>query len=533
MMFDYIICGAGSAGCVLANRLSAEPRNNVLLLEAGGSDRTPLVRIPAAEIRAIMDSDMNWRYMAEPDASLGDRADMWPGGKVLGGSSSINGMVYLRGQREDYDDWSHSLGNTGAWSYDDVLPYFRRMETNELGASEYHGDSGPLFASNVATPHPLAELFIKAGQELGYPWNPDFNGERQEGFGPSQGSTRRGRRSNTGQAYLRPVRNRRNLTVETNAHIDHVTFDGRRAAGVVYNWHGIRREARGSEVILACGALSSPAVLMRSGVGPAAQLSELGIDIRHDAPAVGQHLQEHPIAWVSGYVQTSTYNTEVGPSQIVRHGLNWLLFGEGPAASPITQACGFVRTRPDKEARPDVQLQFVPTGYKLVPEGLLLMDRPAVTILVNVCRPSSRSELRLRSADPRDPPVILSNLLGQEDDVARMVAGCRIARQIFETDVFADQYQGACLPDTNVQTDADFEQYVRSQSGPAYHPVGTCRMGPGADDVVDEQLRVRGVDGLRVVDASIMPRVTSSNTNAPTIMIGEKASDMILQNKYH
>ncbi len=328
--FDYVICGAGSAGCVLANRLSADPANRVLLLEAGGSDNTPLVRIPAAEIRAIMNSGLNWKYQSQPDPSLGGRADMWPGGKVLGGSSSINGMVYLRGQREDYDGWAASLGNTGVWSYTDVLPYFKRMESNAFGASDYHGSDGPLTASHVATPHPLAATFIEAGQELGYPFNPDFNGERQEGVGPSQGSIRHGRRHNTGRAFLAPVRSRANLEVRTQAHIDRVLFDGKQAIAVRYQRHGEWHEARGGEIILACGSLSSPAVLMRSGVGPGDHLREHGIDVALNLPGVGQNLQEHPIVWVSGYVDVSTYNTEVRPHHFVKHGLSWLLFGSGP-----------------------------------------------------------------------------------------------------------------------------------------------------------------------------------------------------------
>ena len=530
-IFDYVICGAGSAGCVLANRLSADPKNRVLLLEAGGSDNTPLVRIPAAEIKAIMNSGLNWKYQSQPDPSLGGRADMWPGGKVLGGSSSINGMVYLRGQREDYDGWAVELGNTGAWGYDDVLPYFKRMESNEFGAGDYHGGEGPLSASHVATPHPLAEVFIKAGQELGHPFNPDFNGLRQEGVGPSQGSTHRGWRHNTGRAFLAPVRSRANLEVRTHAHIDRVLFEGKEAVGVRYRHNGSWQEAMGGEIILACGSLSSPAILMRSGLGPGDHLQEHGVEVIENLGGVGKNLQEHPIVWVSGYVDISTYNTEVKPHQFVKHGLNWLLFGKGPAASPITQACAFIRTRPDEEDRPDIQLQFVPTGYKLVPEGLLLMDRPAVTILVNVCRPKSRSELRLASSDPMAKPSIHANLLGSDDDVERMVAGCRAARAMFESEAFGHHYQGPCLPDAGVRTEEDFRHYVHAGTGPAYHPVGTCKMGRDASAVVDERLRVRGVTKLRVIDASVMPTIPSANTNAPTIMIGEKGADLILEDR--
>ena len=528
MEWDYIVCGAGSAGCVLAHRLSAEPGAKVLLLEAGGSDATPLVRIPAAEIKAIMNSGLNWKYQSEPDPSLNGRADMWPGGKVLGGSSSINGMVYLRGQREDYDDWARALGNTGAWSYADVLPYFRKLETNQFGAGPYHGGDGPLHASHVATPHPLAEVFVAAGRELGLPLNPDFNGERQEGVGPSQGSTRRGWRHNTGRAFLAPVRSRPNLTVETHAHIDRVLLEDQKAVGVRYHKSGTWQEARcRGEVIVAAGALSSPSILMRSGLGPAAHLAELGIELVRDLPGVGQNLQEHPIVWVSGHVGVSTYNTEVSPIKFIRHGLDWLVSGKGPAASPITQACAFIRTRPGDENRPDVQLQFVPTGYKLVPEGLILMDRPAITILVNVCRPRSRSQLRLATSDPHTPPRILSNLLGDEDDVQRLIAGCRTARALLESQAFRPTYLGPCLPDAEVRTDDQWETYIRAGTGPAYHPVGTCRMGLDAMAVVDPHLRVHGIDRLRVIDASIMPTIPSANTNAPTIMIGEKGAALI------
>ena len=309
--------------------------------------------------------------MSEPDPSLNSRDAMWPGGKVLGGSSSINGMIYLRGQHEDYDDWARLVGNTGAWSYRDVLPYFKRMETNPLGPSEYHGDSGPLVVSDVPTPHPLVRTFIEAAKELGIPFNPDVNGECQEGAGPHQGTIRFGRRNSAARAFLRPVMGRSNLSVETEAGVDKVLFEEGRARTVVYTRGGQQREARADgEIILSAGAIASPAILLRSGIGPAADLSDFGISVVADSPGVGHNLQEHPVAWVAGHVDISTYNTEVTPAGWVKHGLNWLLRGKGPAASPISQAVAFVRTRPEEEDRPDIQLHFTPTGYEFGPDGI-------------------------------------------------------------------------------------------------------------------------------------------------------------------
>ena len=529
MAWDYIVVGAGSAGCVLAHRLSARPGNKVLLLEGGGSDTSPYLRVPAGEIKSILNPRFNWMYMSEPDPSLNGRDAMWPGGKVLGGSSSINGMIYLRGQREDYDDWGRLAGNTGAWSYRDVLPYFKRMESNPLGASEYHGDSGPLRVSDVPTPHPLVRVFIEGAQEIGIPFNADVNGATQEGAGPNQGTIRFGRRNSTARAYLRPVMDRANLRVETEARVDRVLFQEGRARTVVYSRGGERREATADgEIILSAGAIASPAILLRSGIGPGADLAALGIPVVADSPGVGNNLQEHPVAWVAGHVDISTYNTEVTVSGYVRHGLNWLLRGKGPAASPIAQAVAFVRTRPEEEERPDIQLHFTPTGYEFGPDGIKLLERPGVTIPANVCRPKSRSRLTLRSPDANEPPRIFSNLLGDEDDVRRMVDGCKISRAIFESAAFKPHFQGLFLPAPDVRSDAELEAYVRQYTLPAYHPAGTCKMGIDDRAVVDPELRVVGVERLRVIDASIMPIVTSSNTNAPTIMIGEKGSDLVL-----
>jgi choline dehydrogenase len=527
--FDYIIVGAGSAGCVLANRLSADPKTRVLLLEAGGSDRSLMIKMPAAtDLYAIGNPRYDWRYMTEPDPTRNGRRDLWPRGKVLGGSSSINAMVYMRGQPSDYDSWAQ-LGNRG-WSYRDVLPYFRMSETNESGGDEFRGDRGLLHVGNLRVSHASSDLFISAAEAAGIPRNHDFAGARLEGVGPIQATQRGGWRHSAADAYLRPAMKRPNLVVRTGALVSSIVFENRDAKGVRYEFSDGQAKtafAR-AEVILSAGAVASPQLLLLSGVGPGSQLSAMGIDCVTDLLGVGENLQDHVGAYLNYRIDMPTYNSEQTLWRKALHGADWLFRGRGPGTTPGALSMAFVRSAPEVED-PDLQLHFTPVGYKLTPEELIVLDEPVVTAIPNVNRPKSRGRLCLAEPDPHTHPRIFPRLLDHEDDLIVLRRGGRILRQIFATEPLAAHIEGELAPGPEVQSDDEWEDYLRRDSITIFHPCGTCKMGIDEMAVVDAALRVRGVSRLRVIDASIMPHLVSGNINAPTIMIGEKGADLILK----
>ncbi|MBM3602088.1 MAG: choline dehydrogenase [Alphaproteobacteria bacterium] len=526
--YDYIIVGAGSAGCVLANRLSADPAIKVLLLEAGPRDSSWRIHMPAALVANLCDDRFNWYYETEPQRHMDDRRMYWPRGRVLGGSSSLNAMVYVRGHALDYDRWAKD--GLPHWSYAHVLPYFRRAQNHELGPDEYRGGDGPLRVTRGRQPNPLFKVFIEAGRQAGYPVTEDMNGYQQEGFGPMDMTIHQGRRWSAAMAYLRPAMARPNLTVVVEAMTLRVLFEGRQAIGVEYAQNGRTTQARADrEVIVSGGAINSPQLLLLSGVGPADHLHQIGIAVVHDLPGVGANLQDHLELWIQ-YESTqpiTLYNT-IKFWQQIPIGIRWFLFQSGKGASAHLESGGFIRSRAGIE-HPDIQYHFLPSVIN--DHGRIPSDRHAFQAHVGTMRATSVGSIRLKSTDPRRHPAIDPNYLATEVDRVDMRACVKLTREIFAQKAF-DPYRGPeMLPGAHVETDAEIDAFVRARSDSAYHPCGTCKMGNDAMAVVDGGLRVRGLDGLRVVDASIMPSVVSGNLNAPTIMIGEKASDMILGRK--
>jgi choline dehydrogenase len=523
--YDYIIVGAGSAGCVLANRLSADPTNTVLLLEAGPPDTSPLISAPGGLLPIMMRGLYAWKYLTAPQKHLNNRVLYSPRGKVLGGSSSINGMVYCRGTRSDYDGWA-AAGNDG-WSYDEVMPYFKRAETYEPGVDQYHGSYGPIRVSRPGVKHPLSHAWIAAGQAAGYPYNADTNGAEREGFGPVDLTVGRGRRSSSAAAYLRPVRKRPNLTVVTNALASRVLFEGRRAVGVEYRQGGQTMQARSArEVILSGGAINSPQLLMLSGIGDAEHLKEHGIAVVADLKGVGRNMQDHLAGSVrfGASVPISLYNY-MSPVKGALALAQYVLFRTGPLSNGGMEAVAFVKSRPDL-AEPDIKFHFAMALYQK--NGREFVRRHGFFAHINVVRPESRGRITLASADPAAPPVIDPNFLAAESDLEGLREGIRIARSVFMQKAF-DPYRAEELaPGPAAQSDAEIDAYIRSETEMDYHSVGTARMGRDPMAVVDSSLRVHGVGGLRVVDASVMPTLVGGNTNMPVIMVAEKASDMIL-----
>ncbi len=531
--YDFIVVGAGSAGCVLADRLSANGKFRVLLLEAGGSDLNFWIWMPIGYGKTFYKPSVNWMYHTEPEPALNGRVSYWPRGKVLGGSSSINAMVYIRGQARDFDEWKE-MGNPG-WGWEDVLPYFRKSETNDRGGDAFRGDSGPVHVATMNRDlHPLCHDFIAAGEQLQFPHNPDFNGAGQEGVGTYQNTAKGGMRMSTARAYLRPARHRANLRVETHALAERVLFDGRRAVGLRYRRNGQVVEARARrEVILSAGAVNSPQLLQLSGIGPGALLAAKGVEVVHALDGVGRNLQDHLGLDYLYRSRVPTLNTQLYPWYgKLWHGLRYVLTRRGPLSLGVNQAGGFVRSRPGLE-HPNMQLFFSPVSYTKAPPGkrpLMNPDPfPGFLLGVQPTRPTSRGHLEIRSADPSEAPAIHPNYLATDIDIQEMLEGARLMRRLAEAPALARLIEAEILPGPHVRSDDDLITDIRNRAGTVFHPVSTCRMGPDArHDVVDARLRVHGIGGLRVVDASIFPTLTSGNTNAPAIMVGEKGADMIL-----
>jgi choline dehydrogenase-like flavoprotein len=528
-MFDYIIIGAGSAGCVLANRLSAHVGTSVCLLEAGPPDTFPLIHVPGAFGYFMFSRKYNWAFEAEVDPTLRNGTALFcPRGKGLGGSSSINGMLYIRGHRADYDHWA-ALGNPG-WSFDEVLPYFKRSEANVRGASRFHGATGELVVSDSANAYSVSKVFMDAAREIGLPRTDDFNGEQQEGFGAYQLTINDGRRWSAADAFLHPVRSRSNLTVISGAHVTRIELDGKRATGVTYRHRGEERTLRaGREVILSAGAYGSPQILMLSGIGDPRELSRHGIENRHTLRGVGENLQEHPDS-CAGFLSEPHGGirfTAAGIAQILAEGVKYFGAKKGKLRTTITEVGGFFKSTPDAEL-PDVQLHALPLLFDDSGRDLGLMRRDGISCHVCVLRPKSRGAIRLRNQDPTAAPVIDHRFFSDASDMKVLVSGMRIAIALLEAPAFAPYRKVELLPGAGKRSDEDIERACRDHMGLVYHPVGTCKMGRDEMAVVGPDLRVHGIEGLRVVDASIMPTVIGGNTNAPTIMIAEKASDMIL-----
>ncbi|NEO77413.1 choline dehydrogenase [Moorena sp. SIO4G3] len=527
MLYNYIIVGAGSAGCVLANRLTENPNTRVLLLEAGKPDRERSIHIPIA-FRALSRTEYDWSYYTQPQSNLNNRKLFWPRGKVLGGCSSINAMIYIRGHRWNYDHW-HELGNKG-WSFSEVLPYFKKAENQERGASEYHGTDGPLNVANLRYTNPLSQAFVEAATEIGLENTKDFNCPEPEGVGFYQVTQKNGKRHSTAVAYLKPCRHRANLTIRTGAQVTRLLLDGTRVTGVEYILDGGATEiekltttsGHQGEVILCGGAINSPQLLMLSGIGPADHLKALGIPVVVNLPGVGQNLQDH--LW-AGVVYECTQPITLEGANTTGNLLKYLLFKRGPLTSNIAEAGGFVKTTPDL-TKPDLQLHFAPVF--LSRQNVKPMEGNYFTLFATLLHPQSRGYIRLSSPNPLVAPLIQPNYLTDQTDLQVLLTGIKLCRQILQASAFETFRGEELFPGTQVEQLDEIATYIRDSAGTLYHPVGTCKMGNDPMAVVNSRLQVHSIEGLRVVDASIMPTIVGGNTNAPTIMIAEKAADLLM-----
>lgn len=527
MEFDYVIVGGGSAGCVLANRLSSDPSNRVCLLEAGGEDRNPWIHLPVGYVKTMVDPAVNWLFETSPENTSGNRSIPVPRGKVLGGSSAINGMLYVRGQARDYDTWAQ-MGCRG-WSYDDILPYFKKSEGRAEGGDDYHGDDGPLHVAMPTNTYDVLDKMIEAGGALGYPMNNDYNGAKQEGFSYYQLTQKNGRRFSAKSAYINPIRKSRpNLTIETDAFAQRVVVKDGKAIGVVIRQSDQERTVMAKhEVILSAGAVQSPQLLELSGIGQGARLKALGIDIVHDLPGVGENLQDHYISRLTYKLKdVDSLNELTKGLRLVGEALKYALFRKGALTMPAGIVGGFVKSHPDLD-EPDIQYHIAHATFKN-PHKRIFDDFPGITIGPCQLRPESRGSIHAKTPEMSDAPDISPNFLSEQKDCDVHIAGQRFARDLVATNKFAPHVVQELTPGQDVSTDDDLLEHARNTGATLYHPVSTCKMGTDPNAVVDPELRVHGISGLRVVDASIMPRLVSGNTNAPTMMIAEKAADMIL-----
>jgi choline dehydrogenase len=526
---DYAIVGAGAAGCVLAEALSRNPKCSVIVLESGGQDTSPLIHIPAGKVWALGNPKFDWRYRTEPDPTRNNKVEVWPRGRVVGGSTSINGMFYVRGNPADFDAWS-SLGNIG-WSYKSVLPYFKEIEFYSGGDPMFRGREGKLTISDVPSPHRLSALFVEAAIEAGIPRTNDYNGPNQEGASLAQTTIHSGFRQSASKAFLKTALKRPNVRVITRAHVEKINILEATAQSLNYKRRNQSHTLHANrEVLLCAGAVASPHLLMLSGIGSAEHLKEMGIEPVRDLRGVGKNLQEHCGVWIMQGVRESirTANMDYNPLGILKHGLKYLLTRDGPVGTPTSQALAFVKSSAS-ETIPDIQIHFMPMGYDITGSSIKVLKKPAMMAVPNVSNPQSRGMIRLASSEPHDAPRIYPRLLDDKNDIKRLISACKIVRKIFSTNTFADVSEEEIFPGQSVQTDEEWEAVLRQYVAPVFHIAGTCRMGQDDMSVVGHDLRVHGIKNLRVIDASIMPIITSGNTNAPTMMIAAKAADMIKQ----